>query len=88
MKSLVDFLKCGRYVSAQLSFNRGDFIVSNLPDIVEKLIPFFKEYRIMGTKYLDFEDFCEIATMMVTKGHTTIEGLEKIKKNKRRYEHT
>jgi len=40
MKSLVDYLGCGRYVAAPLTKNHGDYIVSNLPDIVEKLFHF------------------------------------------------
>lgn len=36
MKSLVDYLGCGRYVAGPLTKNHGDYIVSNLPDIVEK----------------------------------------------------
>lgn len=58
MKSLVDFFNCGRYVAAPSDYNHGDFVVSNLPDIVEKIIPFFKNYPIQGIKALDFSDWC------------------------------
>ena len=77
MKSLVDYLGCGRYIAGPLTKNHGDYIVSNLPDIVEKIIPFLNKYPIIGNKYLDFSDFCETANIMKAKGHNTKEGLEK-----------
>jgi len=64
MKSLVDYFGCGRYVAGPLTKNHGDFIVSNLPDIVEKIIPFLNKYPIIGNKALDFSDFCETAYIM------------------------
>jgi len=44
----------------------------------KKLFHLKKKYPIIGNKYLDFADFCEISSIMVAKGHTTKEGLEKI----------
>jgi len=81
MKSLVDYLGCGRYVATS-GYNHGEFIVSNLPDIMEKIIPFFEKYPIIGYKASDFSDFCEAALIMKNKGHLTKEGLEKIIKIK------
>jgi LAGLIDADG endonuclease len=80
MKILINYLGCGRYVAAGLDYKYGEFIVSNLPEIVEKIIPFFKKYPIIGNKSLDFYDFCKISSMKVAKCHTTNEGLEKIRK--------
>jgi len=41
MKSLVDYLGCGRYAVGPLGYNHGEFIVSNLSDITKIVIPFF-----------------------------------------------
>lgn len=41
LTSLIDYLNCGHYGSASGKAH-GEFIVSNLPDIVEKIIPFLK----------------------------------------------
>ena len=38
LKILVNYLNCGRY-TASLDYNRGEFIVSNLPDMIGKIIP-------------------------------------------------
>lgn len=80
MKSLVDYLACGRYASPGSDYSHGEFIVSNLPDIAEKIIPFFMEYPVIGNKSLDFIDFCEVSSIMLAKSHRTKEGLEKIRK--------
>ena len=47
--------------------------------IIEKIIPFFNKYPILGVKYLDFLDFCKVAQIMKNKNHLTKDGLEKIK---------
>jgi hypothetical protein len=56
MKSLVNYLGCGRYAAAPLIKNHGDYIVSNLPDIVEKIIPFLNKYPIIGNLYIYLHD--------------------------------
>lgn len=59
-------------------------------DIYNKIIPIFREYKIEGIKWLDFEDFCKAAELINKKAHLTLEGLEEIQKikskmNKARY---
>jgi hypothetical protein len=46
--------------------------------IVNNIIPFFKEYPILGAKAKDFEDFKEASLIVKSKGHLTKEGLDKI----------
>lgn len=78
MKSLVDYLGCGRYVTGPEGYNHCEFIVSNLSDITKTIIPFFEKYSIRGNKLLDFSDFCKVAKIMENKAHLTTEGLDKI----------
>jgi hypothetical protein len=59
-----------------------EYRVTNLSDIKEKIIIFFKEYSILGVKHQDFQDFVEVAGLMEDKAHLTLDGLEKIKKIK------
>ena len=54
------------------------FIVSTYSEIVEKIIPLFNKYPILGVKAKDFEDFCKVAKLMKSKSHLTQEGLDKI----------
>ena len=77
MRSFVIFFKCGRVYPNRDAFY---YRVSKFDDIIEKIIPFFKNYPIKGMKALDFRDFCRVAEMMKAKQHLTEEGLEKIKK--------
>ena len=43
-----------------------------------KIIPNFKDQSIQGIKQLDYQDFCEIATLMVEVKHLSPMGIAKI----------
>jgi hypothetical protein len=78
VKGLIGYLGCGRYFYD--SKGEGvDFLVTRLPDISEKIIPFFTKYPIEGVKAKDFADFCKVAEIMETKGHLTESGLNEIR---------
>jgi len=53
MNTIKDFLKCGNLLSNKETTH---FIVSNMTDITNVIIPFFKKYPIMGEKIKDFSD--------------------------------
>lgn len=72
--SFVDYLGCGRVVHP-LSYNHVEYVVSNLTDINEKIIPFVQKYPILGSKSLDFEDFCKASLIIQNKEHLTAEGI-------------
>mgnify|MGYP003918723701 CR=1 FL=1 len=80
MESLINYLDCG------LVFNQTEtavvFKVRKFSDLIEKIIPFFVKYPILGVKSKDFEDFCKVAELMQNKEHLTAEGLEEIQKIK------
>jgi hypothetical protein len=78
MKSLIEYLGCGRYEVRPNGF-AGDFIVSKFTDINEKIIPFFNLYSPQGVKSLDFAAFCKAVVLMKDKLHLTPLGLEQIK---------
>ena len=81
IQSLVQYLDCGR---TRLD-PRGSviyFIVTRLSDIVEKILPFFEKYPLVGVKALNFGDFYKVASVMKAKGHLTKEGLGEIIKIK------
>ena len=37
--------------------NSVDYKVTKLNDLIEKIIPFFEKYKLLGIKTHDFEDF-------------------------------
>ena len=79
MESLINYLDCG------LVFNPTEtavvFKVRKLSDLIEKIIPFFVKYPILGVKSKDFEDFCKVAELMQNKEHLA-EGLDQIRQIK------
>jgi len=81
MKTFIKFLDCGNvyFDKTNLTF---DYRVTKLSDLLNKIIPFFKEFPIQGSKRLDFDDFCLIAKIMERKEHLTSEGLEQIRQIK------
>ena len=77
MKSLISFFNCGRYVFRP-DKDHGDFLVTTFSGINDKIIPFFKKYKIIGVKERDFADFCKVSDIIKAKGHLTIKGLNEI----------
>lgn len=77
MKSLISFLECGCYASRS-NKDYGNFLVTTISDINDKIIPFFQKYEIKGTKVNDFADFCKAGEIIKAKGHLTSEGLNKL----------
>jgi hypothetical protein len=76
MSKFVEYLNCGRIYEASTR-NEIYFLVSVYSDIVEKIIPLFKEYPLIGKKK-DYLDFFKVAELMKTKKHLTDEGLKEI----------
>ncbi len=60
------------------------FKVSKIDDINNKIIPVFKTHPIKGIKQLDFQDWCNIATLMCEGEHLNLKGLCNIKSIKDR----
>nr|YP_011020421.1 LAGLIDADG endonuclease [Ganoderma weberianum]WQH62843.1 LAGLIDADG endonuclease [Ganoderma weberianum] len=52
--------------------------IRNYSDIVNKIIPFFNEYPILGVKRLDFSDFKKVAELIKNKEHLTESGFSQI----------
>jgi hypothetical protein len=47
--------------------------------LIDKVVPLFNKYPILGVKSKDFEDWCKVAELMKEKKHLTEEGLSKIR---------
>ena len=79
MTALVAYFNCG---VIEINKNMVYFKVTNFSDILEKVIPVFKENGLVGIKQKDFNCWSEVAAIMKTKGHLQIEGAERIKEIK------
>ena len=63
LRSLVTYLNCGG-----ITFHKEnqviEFVVTKFSDIIDKIIPFFVKYSILGVKSKDFADFYKVAEFM------------------------
>lgn len=82
-----DYLGCGIIEKVSTRPSGVNFVVYKLSDLVLKITPIF-ENSLITQKYLDFNYFKEVSSLMLNKEHLTEEGLKKIllikelKKNK------
>jgi hypothetical protein len=78
--NIKNYFNCGRY-RERTGGLAGDFIVSKLPDLIKKIIPFYEKYPVIGVKAKDFEDFKKVALLVQNKEHLkTSASLMEIKK--------
>lgn len=77
LQSLIEYLNCGKYYP-RTNRELGEFSVVNFSDMVEKILPFFQKYSIMGVKSKDFADLVLVAGIMEGGGHKTELGLQEI----------
>ena len=82
MEKLIDYFDCGTLRT------RGaivDFRVKTLDDILEKIIPFFNKYPVLGVKRKDFDSFCAIGNLIKAGiSEETLSEIKKIKSNMNR----
>ena len=82
MRSLVNYFGIRRYVPASSKNELGNFEVIKFSENINKIVPFFVRYPILGVKDQDFKDFCQVVQLMSNGAHLTEEGLDKIRKIK------
>nr|YP_010044467.1 NADH dehydrogenase subunit 2 [Tolypocladium guangdongense]QPF24412.1 NADH dehydrogenase subunit 2 [Tolypocladium guangdongense] len=82
LKSFVDYFDCGNFNYHDKEKKAVIFVVRKFGDINNKIIPFFNKYKIIGVKCKDFIDLSEVARIMESKNHLTLEGYKKIRKIK------
>jgi hypothetical protein len=81
MKSIIKYLECG-IINLYPRIPAVEIAVSKFKDISEKILPFFYNYPLQGTKALNCADFATTVKLMENKEHLTKEGLDKIIKIK------
>lgn len=79
IESFISYFGCGHMIESRGSVY---FYVVKFSDLYDKIIPFFKEYEILGVKSKDFDSWCEAAELMKQSKHLTEDGLNKIIKIK------
>jgi hypothetical protein len=80
MNKLIDFFGCGGvYIRNNISTSRCDFVIQNLTDIYNKVLPHFDQYPLNNFKQLDYLDFREAILIINSDGYLTKTGFDKIK---------
>jgi hypothetical protein len=82
LEELREFFGCGR-VFANRRYdnhreNMAQFIVGRREDLVERVIPFFRQYPLRTSKQRDFEKFAACVDLMLRGRHLTSQGLIEI----------
>jgi hypothetical protein len=69
----VNFFGCG-YVVKYEKREVCEFIVTKIDHIILHIIPFFDKYPIIGSKCLNYLNFCKAANIIKNKEHLNIDG--------------
>ena len=78
LEAIKDKLGCG-YIKPNDPQNPKDltsvYVVRNINDLRNKVIPFFKKYPLISIKQKDFEKFSRVVSLMEKGGHLKKNGL-------------
>ena len=77
LRVITEYLGCGK-VYIRSNGLACDLEVHNLPDNMDKIIPFFETNSLVTEKLKDFKDFTLVAELIKNRDHLTPEGLAKI----------
>ena len=76
MDSLISYFDCGQVNIYKNSKHTWlEFSVTKFSDIDQKIIPFFREYKVVGIKSQDFKDWFFVVELIRNKSHLTSTGL-------------
>jgi len=79
MKCILAYFGCGKLVK---NGTKTVFFVRKFSDIIDIIIPFFNNHKVVGVKLQDYLDWWKAASIVKVKGHLTLPGLEELKKIK------
>jgi len=83
---LNDNLFLGKYIYDSMKRKTSLLQIRNNFYVINKIIPFFNKYPILGVKSLDFAYFKEVAELVKNRKHLTESGLKKNRENSRKNE--
>lgn len=75
LQKFIEYFGCGILYRKKEVF---EYRVTKLSDFVEKILPFFEKYPILGIKSLDYQDFCKVVRLMQTQAHLSKKGVDEI----------
>lgn len=78
IKRIANFLDCG-FIIEESNASTVSLNCKKSSDILDKIIPFFDNYPLIGHKKSDYEDFYNVAMLIKNNSHLTEKGLKTIK---------
>ena len=66
-------------IEKHTQFPSVTLVIVKFSDLIEKVLPFFELYPLIGIKQNDFLDWCKAAKLITDGSHLTIEGLNLIR---------
>jgi hypothetical protein len=82
LEEVKNFFNCGKIIIDNRKSGTLKFVVTNINDILTKIIPHFEKFPLVTSKYLNFLDFKFAAFIMAEKKHYKIDGIEELRKLK------
>jgi hypothetical protein len=79
LNHISEYLGCGKVELVRTRLNQSTYVQYAFNNHLDKIIPFFNEYSLLGIKKLDFQDFCKVAYLMKEKAHLREEGISYIR---------
>lgn len=79
MESFSPYFNCGRLKKDSRN-SVLYFTVSNFTDLIDRIIPFFQEHKILGVKSIDYEDWCKAADIIRAGAHLTTGGINELRR--------
>ena len=83
LETIQRIMDCG-YIKANHQRNPLDktsvYVVRNINDLSEKILPFFERYQLFPEKQKDFKKFADVVRKMKKKKHLSKSGLKEILK--------
>lgn len=74
-----DYFNCGRINIDNRKTKTMKYVVTNIDDLLNIIIPHFDEYPLLTSKYLNYVDFKNATLLMKDKGHYSLEGINNLK---------
>jgi len=81
MEKIVEYLGAGK-IYKYAGKSAVSLIIVDFKDITNIVIPLFNENPLIGIKLYDYLDWSKIHSLMLTRSHLTIEGINSIRKIK------
>lgn len=76
--AIQEFFGCGRIAVDNAKDDTMKYVVTDLPSIINIIIPFFLTNNLLTSKYLNFLDFVKMSEIISNGTHLTLEGAQSL----------